>query len=78
MLSFAAHQSSRSRHLSAAVALYGGLLTYFVVDYLTFERVHLYTYDLFAERVGFKLGWGCLAFYPYFYCDWPLGTRRRA
>ena len=43
------------------------LLTFFVVDYLTFERVHLYTYDLFAERVGFKLGWGCLVFYPFFY-----------
>jgi len=43
------------------------LLTYFIVDYLTFEEVHLYTYDLFAERVGFKLGWGCLVFYPYFY-----------
>ncbi|MGA9271206.1 MAG: DUF1295 domain-containing protein [Lutimonas sp.] len=42
-------------------------LTYFVFDYLTFERVHLYTYDLFAEKVGFKLGWGCLVFYPYFY-----------
>jgi len=43
------------------------LLTYFLIDYLTFEEVHLYTYDLFAERVGFKLGWGCLVFYPYFY-----------
>ena len=43
------------------------LLSYFLVDYLFFERVHLYTYDLFAERVGFKLGWGCLCFYPYFY-----------
>ena len=20
-----------------------------------------------AERVGFKLGWGCLTFYPFFY-----------
>jgi delta14-sterol reductase len=43
------------------------LLTFFVFDYLTFEEVHLYTYDLFAERVGFKLGWGCIAFYPFFY-----------
>lgn len=43
------------------------LVTYFIIDYLTFEEVHLYTYDLFAERVGFKLGWGCIAFYPYFY-----------
>ena len=23
--------------------------------------------DLTHERVGFKLGWGCLTFYPYFY-----------
>jgi len=44
-----------------------GLILWFVIDYLTFERVHLYTYDIFAERVGFKLGWGCLAFYPFFY-----------
>jgi delta14-sterol reductase len=43
------------------------LLTYFIVDYFIFEEVHLYTYDLFAERVGFKLGWGCIVFYPYFY-----------
>lgn len=44
-----------------------GLLCFFALDYLAFERVHLYTYDIFAERVGFKLGWGCLVFYPYFY-----------
>jgi delta14-sterol reductase len=31
------------------------------------QHVHLYTYDLFAERVGFKLTWGCLCFYPFFY-----------
>ncbi len=68
ILSFAAHhhlvygeQASHGLFLSTA------LLTYFVVDYLTFEEVHLYTYDFFAERVGFKLGWGCIAFYPYFY-----------
>ncbi len=44
-----------------------GLLSFFLIDYLTFEEVHLYTYDFFAERVGFKLGWGCVAFYPFFY-----------
>ncbi len=43
------------------------MLSYFVFDYLTFEKVHLYTYDFFAEKVGIKLGWGCLGFYPYFY-----------
>jgi len=68
VLSFAAHhyilygiQASPGIFLSAA------LLTFFVIDYLTFEEVHLYTYDFFAERVGFKLGWGCIAFYPFFY-----------
>ena len=43
------------------------MLTWFCFDYLIFERVHLWTYDFIAERVGFKLGFGCLAFYPYFY-----------
>ncbi|MBK7408915.1 MAG: DUF1295 domain-containing protein [Saprospirales bacterium] len=52
---------------SPGIFLCAALVTYFVFDYLTFEKVHLYTYDIFAERVGFKLGWGCLTFYPYFY-----------
>jgi len=43
------------------------MTSWFCWDYLIFEKVHLYTYDLFAERVGFKLGFGCLTFYPYFY-----------
>jgi len=67
-LSFTAHhmivfgdQASIGIYLSTA------LLTFFLVDYLAFEKVHLYTYDLFAERVGFKLGWGCIVFYSYFY-----------
>ncbi len=68
LLSFAAHHYGAFDDPSPGVALYVALLSFFVLDYLTFERVHLYTYDLFAERVGFKLGWGCLVFYPYFYC----------
>ena len=43
------------------------MLTFFIWDYLNFEKVHLYTYGFTAERVGFKLGFGCLAFYPFFY-----------
>ena len=42
----------------------------FVTDYLSNEHVHLYTYDLFAERLGFKLVWGCLQVYPFLY---PIG-----
>lgn len=52
---------------SVNILVCAGLFTFFVTEYLFFERVHLYTYDLFAERIGFKLGWGCLVFYPYFY-----------
>jgi protein-S-isoprenylcysteine O-methyltransferase Ste14 len=52
---------------SPGVLLHLGLFSFFLCEYLYFERVHLYTYDLFAERVGFKLGWGCLAFYAFFY-----------
>lgn len=68
LLSFAAH------HLltwpgdpSPGVLLHTAMFSFFLLEYLYFERVHLYTYDLFAERVGFKLGWGCLTFYPFFY-----------
>jgi delta14-sterol reductase len=52
------------------VILYTLLFSFFVTEYLYFEEVHLYTYDIMAERVGFKLGWGCLVFYPFFY---PVG-----
>ena len=52
---------------STGTYLCTGLFLFFLLDYLSFEEVHLYTYDLFAERLGFKLGWGCIAFYPYFY-----------
>ena len=53
------------------------MLTWFCFDYLIFEKVHLWTYDYIAERVGFKLGFGCLAFYPYFYAValWFTATR---
>jgi delta14-sterol reductase len=68
VLSFAAHHLLRYPDgPSPGVILYAGLFTFFVAEYLNFENVHLYTYDLFAERVGFKLGWGCLVFYPFFY-----------
>lgn len=68
LLSFGAHHHlSFPEDPSPGVFLYFALFTWFLCDYLLFERVHLYTYDLFAERVGFKLLWGCLAAYPFFY-----------
>jgi hypothetical protein len=69
VLSFTAHHVLLHRaDPSPGVLLYAFLFTFFVAEYLSFEKVHLYTYDFFAERVGFKLGWGCLVFYPFFYC----------
>ena len=68
LLAFTAHHVIEfGSAASPGVGLYCALFLWFVIDYLTFERVHLYTYDIFAERVGFKLGWGCFTFYPYFY-----------
>ncbi|MBI5536712.1 MAG: DUF1295 domain-containing protein [Deltaproteobacteria bacterium] len=69
VLSFAAHHViEHSGHGSPGVYLYAAMFTFFATEYLYFEQVHLYTYDFVAERVGFKLGWGCMVFYPYFYC----------
>src|SRR5215475_11448810 len=69
VLSFAAHHVlAHPSDPSPGVLLYAALFSFFLVEYLFFERVHLYTYDFVAERVGLKLGWGCLVFYPFFYC----------
>jgi protein-S-isoprenylcysteine O-methyltransferase Ste14 len=65
--SVAAHLEAHPEDPSPGVFLSAGLFTFFLVEYLNFEEVHLYTYDFMAERVGFKLGWGCLTFYPFFY-----------
>jgi len=67
ILSFVAYHHVTFGMISPGLILCAAMLTYFIFDYLSFEKVHLYTYDFFAERVGIKLGWGCLAFYPYFY-----------
>jgi protein-S-isoprenylcysteine O-methyltransferase Ste14 len=79
ILSFASyHFTTYGRSLP--VTLYTALFFWFLVDYMTFEHVHLYTYDLVAERVGFKLVFGCLAFYPYFYLVglWAVADREPA
>ncbi len=78
VLSFAAHHVlAHPGALSPGVLVYAALFTFFVCEYLFFEEVHLYTYDFIAERVGFKLGWGCIAFYPYFYCVglWAVASK---
>lgn len=68
-----AHRDDPSPGLFVSTALF----TFFLVEYLHFEEVHLYTYDFMAEKVGFKLGWGCLTFYPFFYAvgSWTQAAR---
>jgi protein-S-isoprenylcysteine O-methyltransferase Ste14 len=67
VLSFAAYHILYVKNTSYGFLLGCAMLTWFCFEYLIFEKIHLWTYDFIAERVGFKLGFGCLAFYPYFY-----------
>jgi protein-S-isoprenylcysteine O-methyltransferase Ste14 len=67
VLSFAAFHITHVTSINPGFLLACAMLTWFCFEYLIFERVHLWTYDFIAERVGFKLGFGCFAFYPYFY-----------
>jgi len=67
VLSFASYHILNVEHINLGFLLGCIMLTWFCFDYLIFEKIHLWTYDFIAERVGFKLGFGCLAFYPYFY-----------
>lgn len=67
VLSCAAFHLENATSVNPGFLLGCAMLTWFCFEYLIFEKVHLWTYDFIAERVGFKLGFGCLAFYPYFY-----------
>jgi protein-S-isoprenylcysteine O-methyltransferase Ste14/uncharacterized membrane protein (Fun14 family) len=78
LLSFTAHHILEyGSSFSPGILLYCVFFMWFAAEYLVFERVHLYTYDIFAERVGFKLGWGCFTFYPYFYLIGLWATAHR-
>ena len=49
------------------IFIYCCLFSFFLIEYFYHEHVHLYTYDFIVEYFGFKLVWGCLVFYPFFY-----------
>ena len=49
------------------VYLYAAFFTFYIFDYMVFERVQLYTYDLIHEMLGFKLIWGGLVIYGWLY-----------
>ncbi|KAI8615216.1 ergosterol biosynthesis ERG4/ERG24 [Chytriomyces sp. MP71] len=63
----ALHQQNNGGVIANSVFLYVSMFTWFLIEYSYFENVHLYTYDLFAEKIGIKLVFGCMAFYPFFY-----------
>eukprot|EP01080_Neovahlkampfia_damariscottae_P012593 gene12593-6413_t len=62
------HFYKTERGISNGLLIYTFLMSWFLCEYMFFEHIHLYTYDLFAEKLGFKLTWGCQVFYPFFYC----------
>ncbi|ORY45172.1 hypothetical protein BCR33DRAFT_716499, partial [Rhizoclosmatium globosum] len=69
ILSMAALHTVNNGGVTAnAVTVYVFIFTWFLIEYSYYENVHLYTYDLFAEKIGAKLVFGCLGFYPYLYC----------
>lgn len=68
------HLVESEREPSNAMIAYVFSMAWFVCEYMYHEHVHVYTYDIFRERVGSKMCWGCWCFYPFFYCVgvWPL------
>ena len=61
------HYDQFGSDFNPGVFLYAAFLTFYVLDYFIFERVQLYTYDLIHEKLGFKLIWGGLVVYGWFY-----------
>ncbi|KAJ3112610.1 hypothetical protein HDU96_004386, partial [Phlyctochytrium bullatum] len=52
LLSMTAHHYKLTGGLNVALGSYVLMLTFFLLEYNYFEHVHLYTYDLFAEKIG--------------------------
>ena len=61
------HYELFGEHANPGVILYAAFFTFYIMDYMVFERVQLYTYDLIHENVGFKLIWGCLVVYGWLF-----------
>jgi delta14-sterol reductase len=65
--SFAVVQWERDGQLSTAMILYQAFTAIYVFNYFQFEHGMLHTWDIVAERFGFMLVWGDLAFVPFCY-----------
>ena len=53
VLSFTADHIMNVQSINYGFLLGCAMLTWFCFDYLIFEKIHLWTYDFIAERVGF-------------------------
>ena len=71
LLSNAALKAASPEGLELNCVCYTSIFVFWVSEYLWHEHIHLYTYDLFAEKLGWKIIFGCFAFYPFFY---PIGA----
>ena len=61
------HYQLFGENANPGVIIYAAFFTFYIMDYMVFERVQLYTYDLIHENVGFKLIWGCLVVYGWLF-----------
>jgi hypothetical protein len=75
---FMHHRLTHWTDPNPGITLYTFLFSFWVLDYCSWEHPHVYTYDLVAEYLGFKIVWGCLCFYPYFYAIGILSTASKA
>jgi hypothetical protein len=66
-LSFCSWAGRHASSLPSGLLVPASLLSFFLGEYCWNELVHTFTYDIFRERIGFKLLFGCLFFYPFFY-----------
>ena len=67
--SAAYHFGQYGEAANLGIFLHAAMWVWFVTDYFCFERVQLFTFDIFEERLGFKLIFGCIAVYP---CMYPV------
>ena len=73
ILSFVAHHYNAFGTISPGLMLGAAMLTYFILDYLSFEKVHLYTYDFFCGTRGHQTRLGLPRILPLLLSDRYLG-----
>ncbi len=65
--SAAYHYGQYGEAANLGLFLHAAMWVWFIADYFCFERVQLFTFDIFEERLGLKLIGGCIFVYPCLY-----------